>query len=333
MSVEAVRRIDQAVSDDWATRVHAHESRVAGCDGVRLDGERQVALWTREGKVVLDAHAELVGVFFPELGLFRWWWSGKEHAIHLTPTRLDEAFAHAQRADVRALLTRQHQLDGVDDAAMLCRVAAYFAHAQAMLQQEHEDRVSYYAVFDEARRTVPPPPKIEAPISIVPDLDLEPRGPQRDSRPGGAWGVEAPISIVRTIPPPAVAPVTPAAPQLEPPAPQVMTVREPTRALVLPLLHVASKMIRQAFGGHARSALLIVNVDTSRDKARFYVTLVAATESGELAAVDTTRELLDAAGTMLGEDSRSGNGRWRKLVLSIDCEGEGAAIRRCEVKA
>ncbi len=296
--MEAVRRIAQSISADWDGLVQAHESRIAGADDMRVDAERQTATWTRAGAVVLEAPAELIGVFFPDLGLFRWWWSGKEHAIHLTPSRLDEAYAHAQRTDLQPLLTRQHQLDGVDDAAMLCRVAAYYAHATAMVEASDPERVSFFAIFAATSRS----PVI---------LDRE---------------------VARTLPPPPVAEVAPdlqrGALQQEPIATRF---REPARSLVLPVVHVANTMIRRVFRAPARSALLVVNVDTSRDKARFYVTLVAATEDGDLTALDTSRELLDAAGIMLVEDARSGNGRWSKLVVRIDCEGEGAAIRSCDV--
>jgi len=297
--VEGTRRIAQSISADWDALMQAHESRVAGYDAVHVDPERQTATWTRAGTVILEAPAELIGAFFPDLGLFRWWWSGKEHAIHLTPSRLDEAFGHAQRTDMRPLLTRQHQLDGEDDAAMLCRVAAYFAHATAMVQTSEEERVSFFAIFAATARA--------------------PAGMGRE--------------VARTLPPPPVREVVNQSEGLLQ-APSVATptpIREPARSLVLPVVHVANTMIRRAFRVRARSALLVVNVDTSRDKARFYVTLVAATEDGDLSALDTSRELLDAAGIMLVEDARSGNGRWSKLVVRIDCEGEGAAIRSCEV--
>src|SRR6202030_3957233 len=132
---------------DWDARMQAHEARIAGFDDVRVDAEQQVVAWRRAEMLLLEAPAEFVGVFFPELGLFRWWWSGKEHAIHLEPSRLDAAFAHAQRTDLRALLTRQHQLDGEPDAEMLSRVASYFANATAMHRHVQGDRVSYFAVF------------------------------------------------------------------------------------------------------------------------------------------------------------------------------------------
>ena len=96
-------------------------------------------------------------------------------------------------------------------------------------------------------------------------------------------------------------------------------------------MRVANDLLRRTLEDHAQRALLIINVDTSREKARFFVTLVASTDDGDLAAVDTTRELLDATGAMLGEDSRSGNGRWRKLVVHFDCAGADTAISRCDV--
>lgn len=267
--------------------MRAHESRVASADDVRIDAERRIVAFYRLGMLVLEAPAELVGSFLPELGLFRWWWAGKENRLQLAPARLDQAFAYAQQQDLRALLTRQHQLDGEEDAAMLCRLAAHFAHATALLEQREGDRVSYYAVFAASTRA-----------PIVPDLD-----------------------VVRTLPPP---PVRPSAP---PPS----AFHEPARELLVPIVHVAYGLVRRALRERARRALVIVNVDTARDKARFFVTVVASTRDGELVSIDTTRELLDAAGAMLAEDARAGNGRWRKIVVHVEQAGEGVEIAGCDV--
>jgi hypothetical protein len=304
MTLEGARRVDQAIREEWDTRMRAHETRVAGYDDLFLDPDRQLAVWRRAGMLVLETPAELIGSYAADLGLFRWWWSGKENALKLAPARLDRAFAHAQETDLRALLTRQHQLEDENEAAMLCRVAAYYAQATAMVRQPQGDRVNYFAVF--AANTRPP---------IVPDLD-----------------------IVRTLPPPAVMPRVPdldlgprPSASASAPAPAPSAVREPARALLLPLVHIARGLLRRTFGERARRALVIVTVDTARDKARFFVTLVGSNDAGELAAIDTTRDLLDAAGVMLGEDARSGNGRWRKLVVHVECAGAGAEIARCEV--
>ena len=292
MTLEGARRVDHAVREDWDVRMRAHETRVAGYDEIRVEGERPTAAWRRVGMLMLEAPAELIGSYTPDLGLFRWWWAGKENSLNIVPTRLDQAFAQAQKNDLRELLTRQHQLDGEDDAAMLCRVAAYFAHATAMVRQQEGDRVSYYAVFAAATRA-----------PIVPDLE-----------------------IVRTLPPPPVR-------NSAPPSGGPPTVREPGRGLLLPLVHIASGLIRRVFREDARRGVLIVNVDTTRDKARFFVTLVGSSSDGELASLDTTKDLLDAAGVMIGEDARSGNGRWRKLVVHIECVGGGAEVSRCDVSA
>ncbi len=293
MSLEGARRVFAAVRDDWNARMHAHDTRVSGHDDVRIDGERRIAAWLRVGMLMLEAPAELVGVFFPDLGLFRWWWSGKEHSITLAPSRLDDAFAHAQKTDLRALLTRQHQVDGEEDAAMLCRLAAYFSHATALVREQHGDRVSYYAVFAAASR----PP-------IVPDLE-----------------------IVRTLPPPAVA-----APQRVSTLPVSVdaAIREPARDLVVGLANVANTLLRQSLHDEAQRALCIVNVDTSREKLRFFVTVVALGSDGDLHVLDTNREVMDAAATMLVDDARTGNGRWRKLVIRFDCAPAEALITRCE---
>jgi hypothetical protein len=295
MTLEGARRVFGAVKDDWDARMHAHDTRVSGYDDVRIDGERRIAAWMRVGMLVLEAPAELVGIFFPDLGLFRWWWSGKENSIALAPSRLDEAFSHAQKSDLRALLTRQHQLDGEEDAAMLCKLAAYFAHATALVREKHGDRVSYYAIFAAASR----PP-------IVPDRE-----------------------IVRTLPPPAVAPSSLRPSEL--PAQSEAAIREPARNLVAPLANVANTLLQKSLHDEAERALCIVNVDTSRDKIRFFVTVVALGSDSDMHVLDTTRELMDAAGAMLVDDARAGNGRWRKLVIRFDCAPAEAMITRCEV--
>jgi len=334
MTLERVRAIDETIREDWASRMRTHASRIAGHDDERIDVSRQTAAWFKVGMLLLEAPMELIGTYFPELGLFRWWWSGKENTIALTPSRMDEAFAEAQREDIRELLTRQMQLENEGDAEMLCRVAASFANASAILARPQGDRRAWYAIFAAAPRpavqqppavteaqivgprvtnTTPAPPAASS--HVVPDLDLPRRG-------------ESYLEAARTMPPGAVAPKASWPPQQEAPPPSV---REPARRLLLPVAHAAGVLLRRTIHVHFRSALLIVNVDTGRDKARYFVTLVAATSDGELASVDTTRELIDAVGQLLGEDAKSGNGRWRKLVIRLVPEGDGIAVTRCEV--
>jgi hypothetical protein len=182
MSLDGVRRIDRTIAADWDARVQAHESRVSGWDGLRVDlgpeRDRGTVTWTLGGTPLLEAPAEVIGTFHPDLGLFRWWWAG--NTAQIRPSRLDDAFAHAQRADMKPLLTRQHQLDGVEDAETLCRLAAYFAHASAMVQHHDDDQIIWLAVFTRpgeagprlstnVARTLPPPPV--APTE-VPDLAI-----------------------------------------------------------------------------------------------------------------------------------------------------------------
>lgn len=324
MTLERVRAIDEQIREEWRGRIRTHATRIAGYDDERIDPARQTAAWFKVGMLLLEAPIELVGTYSPELGLFRWWWSGKENTIAFTPCRMDEAFAEAQRAQLRELLTRQMQVDRVEDAEMLCRVAASHARASALVARQQGDQLAWYAVFAATPRppvtrreeSAPPPSSSSPPRSapVVPDLDLPRREPY--------------LEAVRTMPPGAVAPKPSWPPVVEAAPPSA---REPARQLLLPVAHAAGALLRRALHGTFRSALLIVNVDTARDKARFFVTLVAATREGELAAVDTTRDVVDAVGQLLAEDSRGGNARWRKLVMRLVPEGEGIAITRCEV--
>ena len=121
MSLEGARRVDRAVRDDWETRMRVHDARVSSHDEMRIDGERRIAAWFRAGMLVLEAPVDLIGVYFPDLGLFRWWWSGKEP--QLAPSRLDEAFAHAQQRTICARSSRDNT-SSTEKTTPRCSVAS-----------------------------------------------------------------------------------------------------------------------------------------------------------------------------------------------------------------
>ncbi len=298
-----VRIIDDGIRSEFIARQEEHAARVALHDAFQFDPAAGSARWSRNDEPLWDGIAELIGRWYPEFGLLRWWWAATEVAG--SGKRMDEAFAEAQRSDLKALSTRQLNLDDEVDAEMLCRVAAYYANARAMIRRTEGEEIAYYALFD-----TKPNQRL---IRFAAD-------PIRTLPPSAAYES-------RSIPPPAAE-----RPSQPPLAQRIL--REPSREILLPLANIAGKVLRRACPLGYRQGLLVVSVDTTRDKARFFVQLVVLDQAGDLDAVDTTRELLDTVAQFIADDIRSGNARWRKFTVRLVPEGDaGVGLRSPEVFA
>ena len=306
MPLRRIRIIDDGIRSDFIARQEEHASRVAGYDAYEIDPAASSASWVRGAERLWEGRAELISRFFPELGLFRWWWASQPEHMQMASNRMDEAFAEAQRSDLRALSTRQLTLEDEGDAEMLSRVAAHLAHARAMIRRDERDQIAYYALFD----TKP----VRGLIKFAAD-------PIRTLPPGAV------SSPSRSMPPP---PAT--RPSEPPPSLAVRPLREPSHDILEPVAHVAERLLRRACPFGFRQALISVSIDTTREKARFFVQLVVLDSRGDLEAVDGSKDLLDAVGTFITEDVRSGNARWRKFTMRLLPEGDaGVAIRAPEV--
>lgn len=307
MPLRRVRIIDDGIRSDFIARQEEHASRVAGYDSYEIDPTACSATWHRGAEPLWEGRAELISRFFPELGLFRWWWSGQPEHAQLAANRMDEAFAEAQRSDLKALSTRQLTLEDEGDAEMLSRVAAHLAHARAMIRRDENDQVAYYALFDAK--------PVRGVIRFAAD-------PIRTLPPSAV------VSPSRSLPPP---PLDTRASQ-PPTSLSVRPLREPYREFLEPVAQVAERLLRRACPFGFRQALVSVSIDTTRDKARFFVQLVVLDSRGDLEAIDGSKELLDAVGTFISEDVRSGNARWRKFTMRLLPESDsGVAIRAPEV--
>jgi hypothetical protein len=219
---------------------------------------------------------------------------------------MDRAYSEAQRNELQIVLSRQIVLDDTADAEMLARLACHLGRSHGMILRAEGSQIAYYAMFESAaslERTLSEP----APPPRMPALALDVGG-----------------DVMRSMPPPPVAARPSHLPSERP-------LREPSLELVVPIVHAAGGAVRKALGGSFQTAILVIVVDTSRDKARFYVQLVAVSPFGELEAPDTSRELLDAVSTFLVADAKSGNGRWRKLVVRFYPEGQGLGLGKIEV--
>jgi hypothetical protein len=104
----------------------------------------------------------------------------------------------------------------------------------------------------------------------------------------------------------------------------------PSREIFMPTAQLALGIVAGTMREGFEQALLIVSVEAHEGKARFSVVLVAADARGELHALDTPRELVDAAARMIVDDARAGNPRWHKLIARLRPRGGGIDV---DVKA
>jgi hypothetical protein len=112
------------------------------------------------------------------------------------------------------------------------------------------------------------------------------------------------------------------APALEGPRP----IREPLREFVMPVGQLAHAEFNRECSDGFQQGLVIVQLDVSGERARFFASLVVVDARGELRVLDTTPEMIQATAKLIGDDARSGNGRWRRLVVRIARTQRGASV-------
>ena len=304
MSIEAARRLDDSIRAEFALNQGSFSSRVSGADH-EVIGALGEATWSRQGVPLWEGRALVVARYSPDLGVFRWWWASQS-AASPQPSKLDRAYAEAQARGLDIIQSRQIVLDDAADAEMLSRLVAYLARGHGLIGRIDGTQQVFYVLFESAE-----------------SMERGLAAPARRTHPTHPSYVP---NVAHSIPPPSVAPrVAPTAPSADKP------IGEPGLDLLVPLAQAAGVAIRRALGPVFQDAVLVVIVDTSRDKARFYVQLVAVSSHGVLEAPDTTRELHDAVMTMIVADSKTGNGRWHKLVLRVHPNGPNVSVGRVEI--
>lgn len=352
MTTDRAQRVAIALAPELDAMMAQLEARTFGHDEIVFDKMAGSVLYLKNGEPLWRARAELIGRYSVDLGLFRWWWVGK---ATVGETRMDKAYAEAQRLDLKSLLDKQAVAEDLEEGRRFARLAAHLAGADGVLEREEpregdDLRLAFYALFDSwhggaktrsltpfaVSRTMPPPAVMPTPGSAF----VVPRAP---TAPSGLHGVVHPPTPAAGRPPSAPAahevahraPSAPAAhevthhqaPHAEPHAPNVKSapprgsgapgrpVRDPNRELVDALIPSITHAL--AAHGHQgfRQALLVVSIDMQGEKARFFTQLVVQTERGELEPVDASRSMVDAVVHLIADDARSGNGRWRRLSV------------------
>jgi len=323
------RRLALLMEPDVQRMIEKHAQRVAGHDNVRFDERSGLVTFSRQGSVVSQPRAEKIGEWVPELALFRWWFVGIKFGEH-AHRRLDVAYREGEQYGMPELITETITLDSASEADTVAFLAAQLARADGVLRATQGERVVYFALFDQKPSDAPRAPDLRDtsvnsasqrpswmssdPFSVAP-----PQRHERTSlRPGShTMPPVAPIEVSSDdgfdIPRP------PRTPSLAAP------VREPTREIFMPVAQTALGDIAAAVPGFGQ-ALVVVRVDTTPGKGRFFVQLVAVDNEGDLIALDPSRALLEAAGRMIADDARDGNGRWHKLAARLRPTERGASV-------
>lgn len=322
-----------------AARQAAH---IGDFDDAQFDAAQELATFFRGDAAVWQCHAEPIGRLNPDYGLFRWFWHGR--SAHAKRSRLDSIIKEGQGYQISELTTDHVEVADEGEAHLLAKVAAQIGRAEGVLRVEDEYGISFIALFEggpapRALRKLAPRQNVghdaapniggEVALDAPSSVRLEAEAPlsARDPRfsvPSPAAEVVAAFaahdrpasSFVHTIPPTPVHDLGVAA----------LAVRIPSREVVGPLVSAALAHVTHEMGDFFTQALLVVVVEASEAKRRFFVHVVASDATGDLRSLDATPELTSLASKVIADDARSGNGRWRKLLVRLRKTARGAQV-------
>jgi len=160
-----------------------------------------------------------------------------------------------------------------------------------------------------------PPPRAYRSIPPIKEI-YEPR--TGGSRPPGPAATPATRSSVSTAPPP-------------PPPAAAKTLREPSRALFLPVANAALAALVRGSKNYLQG-LFVLTLDTSgTGTRRLMVQLIVIDTAGMLRALDPPTEVIETAAAMVAADRLDGNGTWRKLSARITPKQDGGATLHVDV--
>lgn len=359
---EDTRRFAFLLQRDLRGLAEKRAARDARGEELRYDSVSRLAtVESRRGDVVARLYGETLASWTPRERIFRWAWAGR--APSTSATHADLVFREGQaRAVPQLTMSVVGDIDA-DDARTLASLGALVAHATGVYERTVGGDVQFVGLFDrprphegvdgagESRYSVPPPPvaagagsphgsgsspPAHAYRSLPPIREIyEPR--TGGSRPPGTAS-RPPGSGARPAPPagrPASSAIGSSPPVAAPAAPR--PVREPSRALFLPVATVALAALARASQGYVQG-LFVLTVDNvgstdgrAEEKRRLAVQLVVIDAAGLLRSLDPPSELVEAAARMVEADQREGNASWRKLSARVTPKADGGATLHVEV--
>lgn len=350
---ETTRRFAFLMQRDLRRLEERLEARSKRGEAMRADSVSRLVTWeTRLGEVTARHYTEVLATYEPRDRILRWGWAGRSPSA--SASHGDTIVREAQARGVPQLAMSVVADLSLEEAAELARLGAILARAETCISRPGPgSEVEYVGLFDRSqpdapdRYSVPPPPVVESdgkpeakhtpppPFRSLPPVRevYAPRAPRteggRSSPPHGTTRMPRPDSR------PAKAP--PSAPPVEKTksghAAERGAVREPSRALFVPVANAAIRALVKECPGYTQGLFVVTLSAPSRpdQPRRVVVQLVAIDPGGQLRALDPPRELVEAAAEMTDADRREGNGIWRKLSARILPKADGGATLQVDV--
>jgi hypothetical protein len=354
---EATRRFAFLLQRDLRRISERREEHAARGEEIKYDSVSRVAIMqTRRGDTVARLYGEVLATYAPHDRILRWAWAGRSSSA--PATHGDVVFREGQARGVPQLSMSVVGDLELDEARTLVKLGALVARAEGVHDRMIGGEVELIGIFDrstpseaveparESRFSVPPPPVAEkaperdakgppprAYRSIPPIREIfEPRSGSSPPRAastatGGSGFGSRPASVP---PPSASASASPSSP------PVAKKLREPSRALFLPVANAALAALTRGSKSYLQG-LFVVTLDrepneaTASDKRRIVVQLVVIDAAGILRALDPPDDVIEAAAAMVDADRREGNGQWRKLSARITPKPDGGATLHVDV--
>jgi hypothetical protein len=327
---EATRRFSFLLAGDLRRLSDKREEYAARGEAMKFDSVTRIAtLETRRGESVSRLYGEVLATYTPYDRIMRWGWSGRASSAHATHG--DVIFREGQARGVPQLaMSVVGDLDQ-EDAATLVKLGALVARAEAIHERKVGGDVEFIGLFDRprpsetvdaaSRFSVPPPPVAERAHSSAPPprayRSIPPIKEIYEPRTGGSRPPE-PVTrrSISTAPPPPLA---------------AKKLREPSRALFLPVANVALAALSRGSKGYLQG-LFVLTLDTAgTGTRRLMVQLVVIDTAGMLRALDPPTDVIEAAAAMVEADRLDGNGTWRKLSARITPKQDGGATLHVDV--
>ena len=269
-------------------------------ESISYDTVSRVATFeTRGGEVTGRHYGAMLATYNPDERIFRWAWTASAKTNTGFATHAENIFREGQSRGVPQLAMSVINDISVEEALTLAQLGALVARANALHVRAAEDAFEYVGLFDRPRPTE----------SIADD--------SRFSVP--------PLRTSQKMPP--IREVwEPRNSSSPPPAGVAPKIREPARALFLPVANLALASLASSVPGF-QQALLVTTIEGDRVD----VQLVALDAMGILRALEPRAELLAEAQRMVDDDRKEGNTAWRRLSARITPKQDGGATLAVDV--
>jgi hypothetical protein len=346
---ETTRRFAFLMQRDLRRLEERLEGRSKRGEAMRADSVSRVVTWeTRLGEVAARQYTEVLATYEPRDRILRWGWAGRSPSS--SASHGDTIVREAQARGVPQLAMSVVADLTAEEAEELARLGAILARAETVVSRPGPaSEIEFVGLFDRSqpdardRYSVPPPPVIES--DGKPEAKHTPPPPYRSLPPvREVYAPRAPRTEGRSSPPHGTTKL-PRVGSSRPPGSQPVekspsgraaergAVREPSRALFVPVANAAIRALVRECPGYTQGLFVVtVSAPPRADQPRrVVVQLVAIDPKGMLRALDPPRELVEAAAEMTDADRREGNGIWRKLSARIVPKADGGATLNVEV--